>query len=358
MTLYPTRRGSSADNVWYSDGLHPYGITALDGSLVSQQAYDISLSLHVPRSPPNLKQGNFMLSLSLLSPSYKPSSPPISAQTQADPLSTVSASIPPEELLYFSRRPAILTYTSQIVTLSSQVLSLPLYMVGLKKESEVLNIPMGEKASFNKGWRNVPEFAMLELQAGQEVQVYDVRLHFKARFSGMRWLMYNHRVLSFLIFTSAFWGSEVLFCLLAWLGLRTLFAPKTEVKMEGIKGEETDTTGTAIKAEGDEDEEEDEEPDLSDTPRTFPTYGRQPPLRYEPKVKDEDSDELVLDETAIQPLGADVEGDDEDEDFEGELRDVRGAGRRTDSGIGTSFSEAGERSGVQRRSRGGRGSTS
>lgn len=225
-------------------------------------------------------------------------------------------------------------------------------MVGLKKESEILNIPMGEKASFSRGWKNVPAFAMLEVQAGQDVQVYDVRVQFKARFSGMRWLMYNHRILSFVLFTSAFWGSEVLFCLLAWLALRTLFASKTEVKTEGIKGEETDTTGTAIKAEEEEDEEE--EPDLSDTPRTFPTYGRQPPLRYEPKVKDEDSDDLVLDEAAIQPPGGGVEGDDEDEDFEGEFRNIRGAGGRTDSGIGTSFSEAGERSGVQRRSRGGR----
>jgi len=38
-------------------------------------------------------------------------------------------------------------------------------------------------------------------------------------------------------------------------------------------------------------EEETDDPDLSDTPRTFPTYGRQAPLRYVPKVKDEDEDE-------------------------------------------------------------------
>jgi len=284
-----------------------------------------------------------MLSLSLLSPSYKLSIPPI-APAQADPISPASTTVSPDELLYFSRRPAILTYTSKLVTLSSQLFSLPLYIIGVKKESEVLHIPMGESATFSRGWKNVPGYAMLEIQAGQEVQVYDVRLHFKARFSGMRWLMYNHRILSFILFTGLFWSSEVIFAMLSWLALRMLFASSAPVKKED---DETDTT--VIKADSDE-------PDLSDTPRTFPTYGRQPPLRYEPKVKEENgSEEIVLDETTIQPLG--VEADDEDEDEDEEA--YRGTGGlRTDSGIGTSFSEAGERvEGVtRRRSRGGRGS--
>ena len=103
-----------------------------------------------------------------------------------------------------------------------------------------------------------------------------------------------------------------------------------------MKAEETDAS-TAIKAEG---EEETDEPDLSDTPRTFPTYGRQAPLRYVPKVKEEESEGFIMDETAIQPLTA--EADDEDE----ELETFRG-GR--DSGVGTSFSEGGERSGLARR---------
>ncbi len=108
-----------------------------------------------------------------------------------------------------------------------------------------------------------------------------------------------------------------------------------------VKGEDTDTT--AIKNE----KEDEDEPDLSDTPRTFPTYGRQPPLRYTPKIKNEDSEEYIIDETAIQPLAA--EADDEDEE---EFQHRSG---RTDSGIGTSYSEGGERSSAKRRSsRGGR----
>ena len=108
-----------------------------------------------------------------------------------------------------------------------------------------------------------------------------------------------------------------------------------------MKTEETDAS--QVKAEG---EEETDELDLSDTPRTFPTYGRQAPLRYVPMVKEEESEEFIMDETAIQPLAA--EADDEDEEMEA----YRG-GR--DSGVGTSFSEGAERSGLaRRRSRGGK----
>ncbi|CZR61193.1 uncharacterized protein PAC_11089 [Phialocephala subalpina] len=321
----------------YGDGPHPYGITSLDSSLISQQAYDISLSLHVPRSPSNLAQGNFMLSLSLLSPSYNPSYPSISP-AYSPKLTTIYQDAK-DDVLFFSRRPAILTYSSRLVSSTETLFALPLYIFGLKRESEILHVPMAELATFPKGWKNIPAYAMLELQSEQEVQVYDVRIQFKARFGGLRWVMYNHRIVSFVVFTFAFWMSECLFAILGWLALQAIFAKSPE-QVKEVKGDETDTA--TIK-----NEEEEDEPDLSDTPRTFPTYGRQPPLRYTPKTKDEDSEEYVMDETAIQPLAA--EADDEDDE---EFQHRSG---RTDSGIGTSFSEGGERSGVKRRtSRGGR----
>jgi hypothetical protein len=218
-------------------------------------------------------------------------------------------------------------------------------MLGLKHESEVLHIPMAESAVFRKGRANVPAYVLLELQTGQDVQVYDVQIQFKARFGGFRWLMYNHRILSFFAFTAAFWLSEILFTGIGWIALQYIFtSSSSKIKTEGaIKGEETDAS--TVKTETKEEEPETDEPDLSDTPRTFPTYGRQPPLRYVPKVKDEDSEEYVLDETAIQPLAA-MEADDEEDE-----EDVV---RTRDSGIGTSFSEGGGRGGVARR-RSGRG---
>jgi seipin len=241
-------------------------------------------------------------------------------------------------LIFTSRRPALLTYTSRLISLSERLLALPLYLLRLRHESETLHIPMAESISFKRGYKNIPAYILLELQAGQEVQVYDVHVNFTARFGGLRWLMYNHRIISLLGFTAAFWFAEMIFAGLGWVAVRAIFTPKTEE----VKGGDTDAISVAVKQE-----EETDDPDLSDTPRTFPTsYWRQPPLRYVPKVKDED-DENVLDETEIQPLAA--EADDEDEEGE-----VGAKGGRTDSGIGTSFSEGGAGSGLsRRRSRGG-----
>lgn len=205
---------------------------------------------------------------------------------------------------------------------------------------------MAEFAIFKRGRANVPAYVLLELQTGQEVQVYDVRVLFKARFAGLRWLMYNHRIISFFIFTSAFWFAEVLFTCVAWIALRSIFAsPTSEVKTESTTKEE-DTYSSNPGVDIKEEELETDEPDLSDTPRTFPTYGRQQPLRYIPKAKYEDGEEIVLDETAIQPLAA-MEADDEEE-YEDSLK-------TRDSGIGTSFSEGGDRRGGVTRRRSGKG---
>ncbi|RDW66157.1 hypothetical protein BP6252_09792 [Coleophoma cylindrospora] len=349
MSPRPALSGSYTCNM-ARDGPHPYGIANLGTSLISQQAYDISLSLSLPRSPPNLKQGNFMLSLSLLSPSYKPPTTIPGPPTTLEP--GPSSSVAPSDILHISRRPAILRYESALVSYSSRLAALPLYILGLRREAETLTIPMAESTEFSRGWKNVPSFALLELQAGQEVQVYDVRVHFVARFGGMRWLMYNHRILSFITFTTMFWLSEVLFTALGWLALRAMFSGTSEGgKKKKIKqeGEGTDTTETIKK------EEETDEPELSDTPRNFPTYGRQQPLRFVPKIKQEDeqtgtgSEEYVLDETQIQPLVADEEDNVDYDDFE--------AGGFRDSGVGTSYSDAGAAGGRglnRRKSRGGR----
>ena len=141
---------------------------------------------------------------------------------------------------------------------------------------------MAESAIFKKGRAKVPAYVLLEIQTGQEVQVYDVRIKFKARFGGMRWLMYNHRIISFTAFTTAFWFAEIIFTALGWVALRYVFVSSSKPNTEGlVKGEDMDVT---VKGEIKEEPETDE-PDLSDTPRTFPTYGRQQPLRYIPKVR-------------------------------------------------------------------------
>jgi len=147
--------------------------------------------------------------------------------------------------------------------------------------------------------------------------------------------------MSFVVFVGAFWGAEVIFTILGWVALRS-FLGEREKEGEVVKGKKQSwpVEESNIKREPDTDDD----PDLSDTPRTFPTYGRQQPLVYTTKPKEEGDEEKIIGEASIQPLGG--EADDED-DGEIDVGDFRG--RRSDSGLGTSYSEHGEQSGSVRR---------
>ncbi|KAA6410430.1 MAG: tubulin-tyrosine ligase [Lasallia pustulata] len=162
------------------------------------------------------------------------------------------------------------------------------------------------------------------------------------------WILYHHRILSYLIFTTAFWVVSMASSGLAWVVLSSyLSAALTDPKSEDRDRDST----AAIKTEQSEYSDEPLDPlsteDLSDTSRTFPTLGRQMPLRYTGRhdaAKREEEEARVKEEeiertTGIQPLMAEAD-DEDDEDFGGTL------GR--DSGLGTSLDE-GDRRGVERR---------
>ena len=163
-----------------------------------------------------------------------------------------------------------------------------------------------------------------------------------------RWILYNHRVLSYLFFTTTFWFVSMSSSFLAWVVLSSYFSSSTTKP----KSEDHDLDAKAkIKTEPSEYSDEPFDPlsteDLSDTSRTFPTLGRQMLLRYTGRhdaAKREEEEARVKEEeiertTGIQPLIAEAD-DEDDEDFGGAL------GR--DSGVGTSLEE-GDRRGVQRR---------
>ncbi|KAI9762118.1 MAG: hypothetical protein M4579_000598 [Chaenotheca gracillima] len=224
----------------FSEGQHPHGIASLGEGLVSQQAYDVFVLLDLPRSPPNLAAGNFMLNLSLLT------SPGIVSF-----LNTLSD----QDVLLNSRRPAILTYTSPLVDRFQKSASLGWFLLGWKKEAEKLSIPMMENVEFAKGWRNVPKALRLEVQSQERMMFYDARVSFVARFSGLRWILYNHRIVSFVAFTFAFWVTEMIFTLLAWILFSTYIfpAPKGSTQDYTPIRDDTDTPPIAkdqdIKAE-------------------------------------------------------------------------------------------------------------
>ncbi|EHL03152.1 putative Seipin like protein [Glarea lozoyensis 74030] len=180
----------------YGDGPHPHALIPLT-SLVPSQPYTIHLTLTLPRSPPNLTLGPFMLALTLLSSSYKPIVVP-TPTIHVHPLPTLSlylTSIQEPDIIHTVRRPALIPYTSRLVSLSTRILGLPLYILGLRTETSTLEVELAENLVFNRK-DGVPAYAMLEVQAGQTLQVYDATMYVRARFGGLRWWMWNHRILS------------------------------------------------------------------------------------------------------------------------------------------------------------------
>ena len=319
-------------------------MTSFPGALVPNQAYDIYLDLHLPRTPNNLQAGNFMLSLSLL-----PSLPSASASQRLLPSSITGNHT---TTIAHARRPAILTYTSPLTDTASTLASLPLYVLRLSKESETLAVSLFEGVEFAKGPANVPSAAELLVEADEKMQFYDVGIRIIAKLSGLRWVLYHHRILSFLVFTTTFWLSSVVTMGIVWLGLSLYMnacSAGVTKKEEESEGSDRDIVKAEPTPESDETFDRGLLDDLSETSRTFPTIGRQRPLRYPPSressetIKREGDDGFA--DTMIQPLQTTVGEADDEDDFEDE--EALGSGWR-DSGIGTGVEE-GRAAGIQRR---------
>ena len=124
-----------------------------------------------------------------------------------------------------SRRPAILKYRSWAVEYLYRLTELHWYMLGFRNEAEDLSISMFERISFSKGWRNVPSSLRLEIQSSKPMQIYSAKALFRARFTGLRWMMYNHRIISAAIFISVFWSVEMVCAGIAWAVLAAYLGP-------------------------------------------------------------------------------------------------------------------------------------
>lgn len=316
-------------------GLSPHATTALDTSaLISQQAYDVELILDMPRTPTNLDAGNFMLDLSLLGTG-------INAKNVPDPLASWLANITVDNVLHHSRRPAILPYASPIVSLSHTFLHLPWHLLNFRDlDSSHLVVPMFELLSFPRGLRNIPSHARLELQSTSLLQVYSAKLVFRAKFQGLRYLIYNYRVTAFVLFTTLFYTVSITTMALAWALISSALAKDQEdrwrpkqIKQEGedkqAKTDQESDSGMKIKTE------EDTEPM---TPGTL-----LPEDSHQIGPRDDTNDDALA-----QQVGPDEVADDEDNDDD-DAQEVRGRPFHPDSGIGTSMESEHTTSGLVRR---------
>lgn len=317
-------------NNYLSSGLNPFGISTIpSSSLRTQQEYDVSVTLLMPRSPANMHRGNFMVALYLLDAGVVP---PGGDQSQPH--------IPPEpyghfdgkSILFSSRRPALMPYQDPLLSTASRVLFMAYHLLFADSQTCVLTVPMAERVELTKS-TSLPASAYLEIQSGQSIETYHASITLTAQLRGLRWLMYHYRLPTFTAATFLFWTSEILFMTGAWLIWSGLL--RSGSIAESKTRRDTEFSKSAVHAKREDGSGMDE---LSDAPRTFPTYGNQAPLRYEPEVKEEPQQNPRLED--IVPLGG--EADDEEED------DARGS-FRGDSGLGTSYSEGGS-GGIRRRS--------
>ena len=319
----------------------PHGTVSLQGDLVSSQPYDVKLEIELPRTRQNREIGNFMLDVALLAPEKGDKKKAGSGGL----LGTVKDGIVPTQqsdsapVLARSRRSAILHYRSLPVEIMHRITQLPWYLLGVRHESEKIVIDIFESTSFARGANAVPVALKLEVQSSGRMQIYSARAVFRARFRGLRWVMYNHRIISGMIFIGVFWSVEMIFAGIAWAALAAYLSPMFKPEERGgpvrIKGEDD-----AVSEDGDHSF-------LSDTERTFPTLSNQTPLRFRsPEIKEEKKEEddpnAGVRLRDLPPLTS-LEADDEDEDGDYFL----------DSGIGTSMESGnGSRPGSVRKRRG------
>lgn len=175
-----------------------------------ETAYDVTVSLTLPRSPPNIDRGNFMIALFATKSSLE--NPAQSFTIPQDPY----AHINPSNVVFSSRRLALIPYTDPLVSLASRVLFLLWHVFAPTSEKVELQVPMGELVEFRE---QLPLSLLLDVQAGQTFQVYAAQIELVARLTGVRWMMYNHRIISFVIGTTLFWLAEMLWMGFTWLGL-------------------------------------------------------------------------------------------------------------------------------------------
>ncbi|CAN8098295.1 unnamed protein product [Discula destructiva] len=304
----------------YGYATNPYAVVDLKGqSFSAYQDYDITVTLKLPRSPANLARGNFMLALHLLDDA------PALPQPVPEPVDVLVG----RHILHTSTRAAIVPYTDPLVSLASRVLFLAYHIFIPASETVTLAVPLVERLEFRPGTMS-PTTLVVDVQAGQTLQVYRAFVTITAQLAGLRWFMHTWRVSAFVLFTTAFWFCEVFFLAASFIVLRLLLFSSGGSKPSTASKKIKDEQAAPVKQEGIKQEE--------DVPMTFPTLSGQQPLRYDPAPSHTNGLEFANVPSDVRGGDADDEGEGEGEG-EGEEQDYAAEERARDSGIGTSYSE-------------------
>lgn len=138
-------------------------------------------------------------------------------------------------VLYRTRRPALVPYSDPLVSLASRVLWLGYSLLFPSSQALHMTIQLAERVSFPKD-ALIPASVYVEIEGGQNIQVYDAQVTLTAQLRGLRYIMHHYRILSFTAFTALFWLFEVLFMSAAWAVWVTVTGSKEEAGGPGSKG--------------------------------------------------------------------------------------------------------------------------
>ncbi|KAK1759643.1 putative adipose-regulatory protein-domain-containing protein [Echria macrotheca] len=196
----------------YGYQANPFAVASIADRGIKPHAYDVDVSLTVPHTPANMAVGNFMVGLLMLG--GKPGVPQKPAY-QLDPSSSlivppldVMSLVQQTQVLHVASRPARVPYRSPLVATASTLLRLPFYALWPDLETDKLVVPMAERLRFD--WDTLASRSfVVEIQAGQRLQVYDAVLTFRARLTGLGYCMYHYQLTSFLVFTTLFWAASM-----------------------------------------------------------------------------------------------------------------------------------------------------
>lgn len=239
-----------------------------------ETSYDVSVELTLPRSPLNTERGNFMVAL--FATKSEIDNPAQSWTVPQDPYDHIRA----ENVVFSSRRPALVPYEDPLVSYASRVLFLLYHIAVAASERVQLSIPMGELVEFKD---QLPLSLLLDVQGGQTLQVYSARVLLIARLTGVRWFMYNHRFLSFVVCTTLFWFAEMLSMGMAWAFLSFCF------RRTKTPGEDA----AAVHQQPLEGNREAMAGGLPGAKREAEKGGRQFAIKSEPQTKSEDTDDSI-----------------------------------------------------------------
>lgn len=256
-----------------------------------------------------------MLALHLLDDT--PAASPIAADILPGPAHILEG----HNILHTSTRPAIVPYTDPLVSLASRVLFLAYHIFVPASETITLTVPLVEKLEVRPVAMQ-PTWMVIDVQAGQTLQVYHAAVTITAQLSGLRWFMHTWWVTAFIAFTTSFYVVEVFFFAASFVVLRLLLFGSSSTSsnvLQQIKDEQPQQQQQIKKEVGD------------DVAMTFPTASGQPPLRYEPPVP--------AAETGGDLPPPDLRGVEADDEYEDAGQDYEAEERARDSGIGTSYSE-------------------